>query len=116
MLFNSGKSWQHGQEVRAVENDCWKYGIDTGELLWLFSSDGTFKNLKLNEKKYQAISFARVNTRATEILKCKSVRSTDDVIDVIRTCVRQSQIATKTNDLSFLSKNISEIDYFSNTL
>ena len=34
--------------------------------------------------------------RATEILKSKSVRSTDDVIDVIRTRVRQSQIVTKT--------------------
>ena len=35
-------------------------------------------------------------SRATEILKSKSVRSTDDVIDVIRTWVRQSQIVTKT--------------------
>ena len=59
-------------------------------------------------------------TRATEILKSKSVRSTDDVtddiIDVIPTCVRQSQIVTKTNDLSFSSKGVSETDYFSNTL
>ena len=37
-----------------------------------------------------------VPIRATEILKSKSVRSTDDVIDVIRTWVRQSQIVTKT--------------------
>ena len=44
--------------------------------------------------------------RATEILKSKSVRSTDDVI---RTCVRQSQIVTKTNDSSFSSKSVSEI-------
>ena len=51
--------------------------------------------------------------RATEILKSNSVHSTDDVI---RTCVRQSQIVTKTNDLSFSSKSVSEIDYFSNTL
>ena len=51
--------------------------------------------------------------RATEILKSKSVRSTDDVIG---TCVRQSQIVTKTNDSSFSSKSVSEIDYFSNTL
>ena len=55
-------------------------------------------------------------TRATEILKSKSVRSTDDVIDVIRTCIQQSQIVTKTNDSSFSSKSVSEIDYFSNTL
>ena len=55
-------------------------------------------------------------TRATEILKSKSVRSTDDVIDVIRTCVRKSQIVTKTNGSSFSSKSVSEIDYFSNTL
>ena len=54
--------------------------------------------------------------RATEILKSKSVRSTDDVIDVIRTYVRQSWIVTKTNDSSFSSKSVSEIDYFSNTL
>ena len=52
-------------------------------------------------------------SRATEILKSKSVRSTDDVI---RTCVRQSQIVTKTNDSSLSSKSVSEIDYFSNTL
>ena len=48
-------------------------------------------------------------TRATEILKSKSVRSTDDVIG---TCVRQSQIVTKTNDSSFSSKSVSEIDCF----
>ena len=52
-------------------------------------------------------------SRATEILKSKSVRSTDDVIG---TCVRQSQTVTKTNDSSFSSKSVSEIDYFSNTL
>ena len=51
--------------------------------------------------------------RATEILKSKSVRSTDDVI---RTCVRQSQIVPKTNDSSFSYKSVSEIDYLSNTL
>ena len=51
--------------------------------------------------------------RATEILKSKSVRSTDDIIG---TCVRQSQIVTKTNDASFSSKSVSEIDYLSNTL
>ena len=55
-------------------------------------------------------------TRATEILKSKSVCLTDDVIDIIGTCVRQSQIVTKTNDSSFSSKSVSEIDYFSNTL
>ena len=54
-----------------------------------------------------------LDSRATEILKSKSVRSTDDVIG---TCVRQSQIVTKTNDSSFSSKSVSEIDYFSNTL
>ena len=36
-------------------------------------------------------------TRATEILKSKSVHSTDDIIDVIRTCVWQSKIVTKTH-------------------
>ena len=51
--------------------------------------------------------------RATEILKSKSVRSTDDVIG---TCVRQSQTVMKTNDSSKSSKSVSEIDYFSNTL
>ena len=34
----------------------------------------------------------------------------------IRTCVQQSQIVTKTDDSSFSSKSVSEIDYFSNTL
>ena len=53
-----------------------------------------------------------VPPRATEILKSKSVCSTDDVSDVIGTCVRQSQIVTKTNDSSFSSKSVSEIDYF----
>ena len=52
-------------------------------------------------------------SRATEILKSKSVRSTDDVIG---TCVRQSQIVRKTNDSSFSYKSASEIDYLSNTL
>ena len=52
-------------------------------------------------------------SRATKILKSKSVRSTDDVIG---TCIRQSQIVTKTNDSSVSSKSESEIDYFSNTL
>ena len=55
-------------------------------------------------------------SRATEILKSKSVHSTDDVFDVIRTCVRQYQIVTKINDSSFSSKSVSEIDYFSNTV
>ena len=55
-------------------------------------------------------------SRATEIFKSKSVCSTDDVIGVIGTCVQQSQIVTKTNDSSFSSKSVSEIDYFSNTL
>ena len=38
-------------------------------------------------------------------MKSKLVRSTDDVI---RTCVRQSQIVMKTNDSSFSSKSVSE--------
>ena len=54
-----------------------------------------------------------VHNRATEILKSKLVRSTDDVIG---TCVRLSQKVTKTNDSSFSSISVSEIDYFSNTL
>ena len=57
--------------------------------------------------------YRSVVIRATEILKSKLVRSTNDVI---RTCVRQSQIVTKTNDSSFSSKSVSEIDYFSNTV
>ena len=65
---------------------------------------------------YDIKDYLYVETRATEILKSKSVRSNDDVIDVIGTCVRQSQIVTKTNDSSFSSKSASEIDYFSNTM
>ena len=57
-----------------------------------------------------------VGSKAREILKSKSVRSTDDVIEVIGTCIRQSQIVTKTNESPFSSKSVSEIDYFSNTL
>ena len=49
--------------------------------------------------------------RSSEILKSKSVCSTDDVINVIRTCFWQSQIVTKTNDSSFSSKSVSEIDW-----
>ena len=57
--------------------------------------------------------YTYVSFRATEILKSKSVHSTDDVIG---TCVWQSQIVTKTNDSSFSSKSVLEIDYLSNTL
>ena len=39
---------------------------------------------------------AKDPSRATEILKSKSVLSTDEVIDAIRTWVRQSQIVRKT--------------------
>ena len=53
-------------------------------------------------------------TRATEILKSKSVRSTDDVIDVIRTWVRQSQIVTKT--LHFHPKVYQKLIIFSDTV
>ena len=47
--------------------------------------------------------------RTTEILKSKSVRSTDDVI---RTCVRQSQIVTKTYDIIFIQKCIRNSLFF----
>ena len=50
--------------------------------------------------------------RATEILKSKSVRLTDDVIRY----ASDNPKITKTNDSSFSSKSVSEIDYFSNTL
>ena len=53
-------------------------------------------------------------SRATEILKSKSVRSTDDVIDVIRTWVRQSQIVTKT--LHFHPKVYQKLIIFSDTV
>ena len=65
---------------------------------------------------FKIFTIGIADSRATEILKSKSVRSTDDVIDVIGTAVRQSQIVTKTNDSSFSFKSVSEIDYFSNTL
>ena len=55
------------------------------------------------------VNFLNIRTRATEILKSKSVRSTDDVIGT-------PQIVTKINDSSFSSKSVSEIDYFSNSL
>ena len=40
----------------------------------------------------------------------------DDVINVILRGIRQSQIVAKTNDSSFSSRSVLEIDYFSNTL
>ena len=77
---------------------------------------GQFDALLPEAERPRAMVHRAVHGRATEILKSKSVRSTNDVIDVIGTCVRQSQIVTKTNDASFSSKSVSEIGYFSNTL
>ena len=49
-------------------------------------------------------------SRATEILKFKSVRSTDDVIDMSSTIINSHE------NSSFSSKSVSEIDYFSDTV
>ena len=76
--------------------------------LTLFHPNDFFPCPRLPNNTYPSLLY-----RATEILKSKSVRSTDDVIG---TCVRQSQIVTKTNDSSFSYKSVSEIDYLSNTL
>ena len=73
----------------------------------------TIMYLKIVFVTFVGVNYSDSFIRATEILKSKSVRSTDDVIG---TCVRQSQIVTKTNDSSFSSKSVSEIDYLSNTL
>ena len=78
--------------------------------LTLFNPNDFFPCPRLPNNTYPPLLY---RARATEILKCKSVRSTDDVIE---TCVRQSQIVTKTNDSSFSYKSVSEIDYLSNTL
>ena len=76
-----------------------------------------YARICLNYDKVTGVSSHRALTgRATEILKSKSVRATDDVIDVIGTCVRQSQIVMKTNDSSFSTKSVSEFDYFFNTM
>ena len=77
--------------------------------LTLFHPNDFFPCPRLPNNTYPPL----LNPRATEILKSKSVRSTDDVIG---TCVRQSQIVTKTNDSSFSYKSVSEIVYLSNTL
>ena len=77
--------------------------------LTLFHPNNFFPCPRLPNNTYPPLLYPR----ATEILKSKLVRSTDDVI---RTCVRQSQIVTKTNDSSFSYKSVSEIDYLSNTL
>ena len=77
--------------------------------LTLFHPNDFFPCPRLPNNTYPPLLYPR----ATEILKSKSVRSTDDVIG---TCVRQSQIVTKTNDSSFSYKSVSEIDYLSNTL
>ena len=68
---------------------------------------------RLRKARAAVGNFSSITIRATEILKSKSVRSTDDVLG---TCVRQSQIVMKTNDSSFSYKSVSEIDYLSNTL
>ena len=73
--------------------------------LTLFHPKDFFPCPRLPNITYPALLYPR----ATEILKSKSVRSTDDVIG---TC----QIVTKTNDSSFSYKSVSEIDYLSNTL
>ena len=77
--------------------------------LTLFHPNDFFPCPRLPNNTYPPL----LHPRATEIFKSKSVRSTDDVIG---TCVRQSQIVTKTNDSSFSYKSVSEIDYLSNTL
>ena len=66
----------------------------TKETLQTFFANGSNRNA---ENLYLLYSNkCNITTRATEILKSKSVRSTDDVIDVTRTWVGQSQIVTKT--------------------
>ena len=80
--------------------------------LTLFHPNDFFPCPRLPNNTYPPLLYPTLS-RATEILKSKSVRSTDDVIG---TCVRQSQIVTKTNDSSFSYKSVSEIDYLSNTL
>ena len=77
--------------------------------LTIFHPNDFFPCPRLPNNTYPPLLYPR----ATEILKSKSVRSTDDVIG---TCVRQSQIVTKTNDSSFSYKSVSEIDYLFNTL
>ena len=77
--------------------------------LTLFHPNDFFPCPKLPNNTYPPLLYPR----STESLKSKSVRSTNDVIG---TCVRQSQIVTKTNDSSFSYKSVSEIDYLSNTL
>ena len=77
--------------------------------LTLFHPNDFFPCPRLPNNTYPSLLYPR----ATEILKSKSVRSTDDVIGA---CVRQSKIVTKTNDSSFSYKSVSEIDYLSNTL
>ena len=76
--------------------------------LTLFHPNDFFPCPRLPNNTYPPLLYPR----ATEILKSKSVRSTDDVIG---TCVRQSQTVMKTNDSSFSYKSVSEIDYLSNT-
>ena len=73
--------------------------------LTLFHPKDFFPCPRLPNNTYPPLLYPR----ATEILKSKSVRSTDDVIG---TC----QIVTKSNDSSFSYKSVSEIDYLSNTL
>ena len=77
--------------------------------LTLFHPNDFFPCPRLPNNTYPPLLYPMT----TEILKSKSVRSTDDVIGI---CVRQSQIVTKTNDSSFSYRSVSEIDYLSNTV
>ena len=118
-------TWFSGRERMAVETISWPIytkviWLDMGSISqpldWRQMADLPHCQLCYRARWICVHVCKYVYVRATEILKSKSVRSTDDVIDVIRTCVRQSQIVTKTNDSSFSSKGVSKNDYFSNTL
>ena len=73
---DSGAVWSGSTQF--AQSRSWSECSSKSSLIWVYT---VCPNLRI---------------RATEILKSKSVRSTDDVIDVIRTWVRQCQIVMQT--------------------
>ena len=87
---SSGRPRKSWDEV--LENDRKKLGMDSADPQnCLSGEDALEKDLSKSPTLDRGKQGSKMDMiRATEILKFKSVRSTDDVIDVIGTCVRQS--------------------------
>ena len=90
-LFSIGRKW--------IKNSCVEHffiafflTLYTPKQIYAF---GEKKKVKLGQVEVH--KYPRPAPGLQKFWNPKSVRSTDDVIDVIRTCIRQSQIVTKTH-------------------